>query len=179
VSLLELLHKAIRLMLDWDGGTGDYLIKLKAMVPSIEVEYHCKELPLTCDIGKSLNSDVIWHEEDDSWTSCNFDLVFSSGAFYYVKDWKEILKKFTIVEAPYIFITRTPVVEGNDKSFVVKLEGSDGNETLFHVLNKNEIINFFENNGYALEREFLTGEVPQIDNCPFYVESKGWLFVKK
>jgi len=165
-------------LIDWGGGTGDYYKKAQSIIPNIEIEYHCKELPLTTEIGKKLNSEVVWHDDEDSWMGATYDMVFSSGAFYYVKDWKGILKKLASVGAKYIYLTRTPVVENDNQSFVIMQRSSFEYKALLHILNKLEIVMFLEEQGYTLEREFLTGEVPVIKNSPCYVESKGWLFVQ-
>lgn len=33
-------------MLDWGGGLGAYYVYSRALLPDLELDYHCRELPL-------------------------------------------------------------------------------------------------------------------------------------
>ena len=45
-------------ILDWGGATGHYFVIAKALVPEMELLYHCKEVPEVCAVGRELLPEI-------------------------------------------------------------------------------------------------------------------------
>jgi len=41
-------------MLDWGGGIGHYYVISQALAPDLEIDYHCKDLPVLAEYGQKL-----------------------------------------------------------------------------------------------------------------------------
>jgi hypothetical protein len=90
--LARLAHGKRRLsVLDWGGGVGQFLPLSRALLPDLELEYHVKDTPALCSLGRELNPEAFFHE-DDSWQARKFDLAISSSAFQFSEDWRGTLE---------------------------------------------------------------------------------------
>ena len=74
VLALAARHRDQLTVIDYGGNLGDYYWIGKALLPGVELEYHCKELPEVAAAGRLLTPDVIWHT-DDTCLAASYDLV--------------------------------------------------------------------------------------------------------
>jgi putative methyltransferase (TIGR04325 family) len=160
-------------ILDWGGGLGHYYQIARAVMPDVSFDFHCREVPLMVDAGKSINPDVRWHA-DDSHLESSYDLVMVNGSLQYMEDWKATLRELVQVAKEYFFLTRLPVVE-HAPSFVA-LQREYNTEMLHQQFNKNEVVSFVESLGLRLVREVVVGDRPYIQGAPEQCELRGWLF---
>ena len=77
-------------VLDWGGGLGHYHALGRSVVPDLHLDYHCKETPAFCAIGRELQPEVVFHE-DDSCLEQRYDLVVASSSLQYEQDWQSLL----------------------------------------------------------------------------------------
>ena len=105
-------------VLDWGGGLGHYYIMSKAIIPDVEIEYYCKDLPLLCAAGRDLLPDAHFYDNDADSFGRSYDLVLASGSFQYSEDWRHLANQLARTAKSYLYITRLPVLSRED-SFVV------------------------------------------------------------
>jgi putative methyltransferase (TIGR04325 family) len=160
-------------VLDYGGSLGDYLWHGKALVPGIDLEYHCKELPAIAAAGRQVNPEVIWHT-DDTCLLQSYDLIMFSSSLEYVRDWKQVVGSAAHVARRYLFLSDVPTVR-----HVPAFVGTErrGNVTNLHwQLNGRELVETVEATGLRLVREFPMGPYPRVALAPEQPTSVGWLF---
>lgn len=165
-------------ILDWGGGLGHYYLFAKTLLPEIQLEYHCRDLPPYCRYGRDLLPAVTFHDNDDRWPQMKFDLVFSSSAMQYVRGWQGQLAQLSSAFSRYMFITRIPMAQ-TTPSFVVLQRPYDleySAEYLGWVFNQTEFLQAARSQGVQLAREFLVMEDPVILNAPEQPHYRGFLF---
>lgn len=165
-------------LLDWGGGIGHYYIISKALLPEVEIDYHCKDVPLICQCGRELLPEASFHENEEDCLNRSYDLVLVSGALQYFEDWKRIVKRLASVSASYLYITRLPIVHQVASFVTVQRAYRYGYQTEFMTwfLNREEFLNHTNNLGMEMVREFLIQERPFVPNAPEQCEFRGYLF---
>jgi putative methyltransferase (TIGR04325 family) len=171
-------HKLDRIsVLDWGSGLGHYYLVGGAVLPEVELEYHCRDLPAVNAHGARLLPDVVFHD-DDSCLDRSYDLVLASGSLQYTEDWQSLLTRLAGASARYLYVTRMKTVES--ASFVVMQRlGKHGHESesLAWILNRNEIIEVAEGAGLKLERVFRLGAGWWLRDAPENpIGEEGFLF---
>jgi putative methyltransferase (TIGR04325 family) len=165
-------------VLDWGGGIGLFYFLGSALLPSdVELEYHCKELPLVCELGRIEVPDVQFHD-DCSCLDRSYDLVFASSSVQYSEDWGALLDGLASATNRYLYLARMPVVS-ESPSFVVRQRAYEyglGTEYLSWVFNRHELVDRAERAGLELTREFLQGYKPLVHGAPEQDETRGFLF---
>ena len=86
-------HRDRLSILDSGGGVGRFLPLSKALLSDVAFDYHVKDVPGMCSLGRQLSPDVHFHD-DDSWRGRQYDLVVSSSAFQFTEEWQSTLKAF-------------------------------------------------------------------------------------
>lgn len=164
-------------LLDWGGGIGHYYLISRALFPNLEIDYHCKDVPILADYGQSIFPNAHFYSEDAS-INRSFDFVLASSSLHYSEDWKSVLRTLAHTTGGYLFVTRLPVVHKAGSFVFVQRPYAFGYNTeyLGWCLNRNEFLNAAEQNHLFLEREFITGEAPIIYKAPEPCEYRGFLF---
>lgn len=163
-------------VLDWGGGLGHYYVLGRAVLPELQLDYRCHEVPLMCVHGRELCPEVEFCS-DDTCLQKEYDLVMINGSLGYFRDWQSTLAQLSRCAARYLFLTRTLVVNARE-SFVV-LQHTDeyqyNSDMLTQVFNKRELLAVTESEGLKIEREFVVGKGPTIMNAPEQCVDSGWL----
>jgi putative methyltransferase (TIGR04325 family) len=164
-------------ILDWGGNLGYFYLAARTVLPGVEVRYAVKEVPVLCEYGRRLNPDVVFHE-DESCLEQSYDLVVASGSFQYSVEWREDLEKLGRAAAPYLYVTRLPVVFSHPTFVVVQRAYSHGYDTeyLGWFFNRGELIEAASQAELPLVREFLVGPHPRVSGAPEQAEARGYLF---
>jgi putative methyltransferase (TIGR04325 family) len=159
-------------VLDWGGGLGHYFLLTRALLPDVELDYHCRDVPLLASAGAELLPEATFHD-DDRCLQRSYDLVLASGSLQYSRDWEAGLADLASAAGRYLFVTRLPVVSGHDEFVVVQHAGAAGYDTeyLGWVLNRERVVERAGQLGLRLVREFLTGERLRARGAP----ASGWL----
>jgi putative methyltransferase (TIGR04325 family) len=172
-------HRARRLsILDWGGGLGHYEPLTSALLPGVDLEFHCKELPAVVELGRRLSPDVHFHD-DESCLERRYDLVLASSSLQYAEDWRHLLLALGEATAGYLFVTRLPVALRASSFVVLQRAYRYGYDTeyLGWVVSREELLREAASARLELVREFLLSawfSAPGAPEDP--VEHRGYLF---
>ena len=164
-------------VLDWGSGVGQYHPLARALLPEVEIEYHCRDVPVLTAVGRELLPEVAFYE-DDSCFGRRYDLVFASSSLQYVEDWKTALQRLGGATRRYLLLTRTPTVARNP-SFVVLQRGRPygfGTDVLEWFLNRDELLECAAGAGLRLVREFVMLDSTPASGAPEQARYRGFLF---
>lgn len=168
-------------LLDWGGGVGHYFMLGRRLVPDLELEYFCKDVPYLCEAGREMLPQVRFIERDNEVTQRQYNLVIASGSLQCVEDWKATASLLASVTDPYLYITRMPVIR-EGRSFValqrVYAYGYD-TEYLCWFLNRDEFLDHMASLGMQLVRELIFHEHPKIQGVTKQAVIQGYLFKAK
>jgi putative methyltransferase (TIGR04325 family) len=165
-------------ILDWGGGLGHYYLLSKAFVPNLELEYHCKDLPLMCQRGRELLPEVRFHETAESCYGRQYDLVFSSSSLHYSENWRDVAARLAQMAGSYLYITRIPIVRRAPSFVVLQRPFSVGYQTEYPgwFLNHAEFLEALRDQRMELVREFLIDERPFVHRAPEQGQYRGFLW---
>jgi putative methyltransferase (TIGR04325 family) len=168
-------------ILDWGGGIGHYYLISKALLPEIEIEYHCKDVPILCQGGRELLPEVKFYEKEEECFTRTYDLVLTSSSLQYSEDWKGIAEQLALATHSYLYITRFPIVHRPTSFVAVQRPYRYGYQTeyLCWFLNRQEFLTHMSTLEMELIREFLIHERPHVQKAPEQGEYRGFLFRPK
>jgi putative methyltransferase (TIGR04325 family) len=173
VLALVARHRQTVTVLDYGGNLGDYYWLGKALVPDVELDYHCKELPLVAEAGRQITPAVTWHT-GDACLDQTYDLVMFSSSLHCLQNWQDVLRRASRSARCYLLLSDVPTVR-RVPAFVVT-QRSGGMTHLQYQLNRSEIVATVERAGLRLLREFDMGPHPRVANTPEQSTCVGWLF---
>jgi putative methyltransferase (TIGR04325 family) len=164
-------------ILDWGGGPGHYYLIGRALLPEVEFDYLCKEVPEVCARGRELLPQVTF-AEDESCLKRRYDLVLASSSLQYVEDWQALAGALALAAGSYLYLARVSVVEATDQFAVLQRAHSYGYETSYvcWVLNRDELVACVEGSGMRLVREFLSAPEIPVSATSEAVKTGGFLF---
>ncbi|MFY9227300.1 MAG: hypothetical protein WAQ98_31810 [Blastocatellia bacterium] len=180
-SLALAAHKKDELsFLDWGGGIGHYNLFAQMLLPKIEINYHCKDLPILAAYGTELFPTAQFYV-DESCLENSFDFVMASGSLHYEKDWASLLDKLTKASKKYLFITRLPMILSKPSFIFIQRPYRQGYNTeyLGWCLNRSEFLAKTQEFQLKLVREFIIDERPNIAKAPEQCKYRGFLFQTK
>ena len=176
VLALATRHQSKISVLDYGGSLGDYYWLGRALVPGVDLEYHCKELPRVVEAGRLTTPDVTWHT-DDACLARSYDLVMFSSSLQCLPEWQNILHRAGQSARGYLLLSDVATVR--DVPAYVATHRSGGQTGLLIHLNRSEIIATAEQAGLRLVREFDMGAYPPVVNAPEQPTCRGWLFQRQ
>jgi putative methyltransferase (TIGR04325 family) len=164
-------------ILDWGGAVGYFYLLARKLVPHVALDYHCKDLSVFVDCGRSLLPDVKFHADEDCLRD-RYDLVLASAALHYSPDWQGVLSRLAAASSRYVYITCQPTVVQAPSFVFVQRPYSFGYQTeyLGWCLNRGEFLAAAASSGLTLEREFIVGHAPVIRGAPEQNQFAGFLF---
>ena len=177
---LSTRHKSSISMLDWGGGIGHYYLLSQNLVPALEIDYHCKDVPVLAEHGRSLFPKAHFYT-DETCLERKYDFVLVSGSFQYSQDWVSALKGLAQATGGYLFITRLPIAHQAPSFVIVQRPYQYGYNTeyLGWCLNRGEFLQCAQKLGLELIREFVVEPLPPIHRAPEQPEHWGFLFRKE
>jgi putative methyltransferase (TIGR04325 family) len=163
-------------ILDWGGGLGHYCEFSKSLLPSTEIDYHCREVSLLCQAGRKVLPDAHFYD-DDRCLERKYDLVFSSSSLQYCEDWKKALADLASATSDYLYVTRLPIVEHSSSFVVVQRPYTRGYDTEYigWFINRDEFLDCLKATGVQFVREFHIEPHPPVANAPAPATSRGFL----
>lgn len=166
-------------ILDWGGSLGHYYLLAKAFLPGVEVEYHCKDVPMMAEYGQKLLPQARFYA-DDTCLSKPYDFVLASGSLQYSQDWSTVLSRLAAATSGYLLVTRLPTAKTVPSYVFIQRPYSHGYNTeyLAWCLNREELMQVAQATGLELMREFVVGDDHPILNAPESCEYYGFLFRK-
>lgn len=170
-------HRDSLAILDWGGGIGHYYLLSQALLPDVEIEYHCKDVPILCQYGAQIFPDQHFHQ-DESCFNRAYDFVLASTSMQYTEEWKPLLKKLASVTSDYLYIANLPTVQQASSFVFIQRPYQYGYNTeyLAWCLNRTEFLQTAERAGLKLVREFISGHQPFIQGAPEQNVYRGYLF---
>ena len=165
-------------VLDWGGGIGHYCIYARALVPEVQLEYHCRDLPLLAAGGRQVLPDATFHDSDETIIARTYDLVVASGSLHFSRDWRATLATLASVTGKYLYVTRQPLVKTAPSFVVVQRADRHAYFTKYAgwFLNRTEFLTSARSLGLELVREFLIAERPVVARAPEQADYRGFLF---
>ena len=165
-------------ILDWGGGLGHYEPLTRALLPGVELEFHCKELPALVVHGRRLMPHVHFHE-DESCLERRYDLVLASSSLQYAEDWPGLVAALAAATGRYLYVTRLPVALSAPSFVVLQRAYRYWYETeyLGWVVSREELLRVAASAHLELVRELLLSawfSAPGAPEDP--VEHRGFLF---
>lgn len=176
LSVASRLKTSISL-LDWGGGIGHYYLISRALMPDLEIDYHCKDVPLLVEHGRELFPRAHFYVDDDCLRR-QYDFVLASTSLHYSQDWAAALNGLIKATDGHIFITQLPIVFQAASFVMVQRPYKYGYDTeyLGWCLNREEFLQTAAAAGAELLREFIVGYQPHIHDAPEQCEYRGYLF---
>jgi putative methyltransferase (TIGR04325 family) len=168
-------------ILDWGGGLGHYEPLSRALLPGVELEFHCKEVPALVERARELLPHVSFHA-DRSCLDRRYDLVLASGSLQYGEDWRTLLADLAGAAAGHLFVTRLPVALAAPSFVVLQRAHRYGYDTeyLGWVVSREELLDEAGSRGLSLVREFLLSAWLSAEGAPEDpVEHRGYLFAAR
>jgi putative methyltransferase (TIGR04325 family) len=162
-------------VLDWGGELGTYVLLARKLVPDVEIEWHCADLPGVVELGRRLNPDVIFHD-DGSWKELKYDLVFSSSSLQYLPDWRPTLADLARASADWMYLTRMPFVRRSPSFVALQRVKEYRTEVLGWVLNRDAFVDSATAGGHRLVQSFVNHRGPRIRRAPEQNLYMGFLF---
>ncbi len=164
-------------VLDWGGALGHHYHLARRLLPDLELEYHCRELPEVCAEGRRVLPEVRFHDTDDC-LSERYDLVFASSSIQYEHDWRGRLGSLARACREWMLVTRVPLT-ATHQSFVLRQRAGAygyGTEYLGWVLNHDELLAAAADAALTLDREFVLTPEWRVPGAPAAVTHGGFLF---
>ena len=162
-------------MLDWGGSTGHYYELARRLI-DCELDYTVKELPAVCEIGRELVPEISF-DDTEACLERSYDLVLASGSLQYEDDWKLRLTQLAAVAAPWMLVTRMPVVETYPSYPARQRAYAYGYETEYvgWVLHRGELLAATEASGFELVREYALVGPMAVAGAPENPRHSGFL----
>jgi putative methyltransferase (TIGR04325 family) len=177
--LARAAHGVDRLsLLDWGGGIGHYAMYARALLPEIDVTYHCRDLPRLAEAGRRVLPSETFHDTDESAFARRYDLVLASSSLQYAREWRATLARLASVTDRFLYVTRQPFVTHAASFVVVQRPYRYGYLTEYPgwVLNRTEFLGAARALRLDLLREFLIAERPVVPGAPEQAAYRGFLF---
>jgi putative methyltransferase (TIGR04325 family) len=164
-------------MLDWGGGLGHYAVLAGALMPGVDLEYHCKDLPAFVEQGERLLPGATFHS-DDACLGRTYDLVMASGSLQCSRDWREVASGLAGATGRYLYVTRLPVMIASPSMVVrqhARVQGFN-DDLLGWFINREELVGHVTALGLRLVREFYVDEYPHLPEASEQPDVRGFLF---
>jgi len=165
-------------LLDWGGGIGHYYALAKAVLPDVEIDYSCRDVPKLVACGRELFPDARF-SVDESCLERRYDLILVSGSLQYSEDWPATLARLAGATGGYLYVTRLPVAFKAASFVVLQRAYSYGYDTEYvgWVVNHDELLDEARSAGLQLVREFLLEARFSAAGAPENpVDHRGFLF---
>lgn len=165
-------------MLDWGAGAGHYHAVTASLFPHVALEYHAREVPANCRVGRELVPSGTFHESDEGCLGRTYDFVMASASLHYWQDWAALLGRLAQASRKHLFVTRLPVLL--ERPGYVALQRAQrhgyGTEYLAWFLNRGAFLAEAGRCRLTLVREFVLMERPRVPGAPEQAEYRGFLF---
>jgi len=177
VFALAARHKDRISILDWGGGIGHYYLLAKALLPGVEIEYHCKDVPVLSKHGAQLFPQQHFYLDERCFDR-TYDIVLVSTSLHYTEDWQILLQRLASATREYLYIANLPSVREVASFVFIQRTYHYGYNTeyLGWCLNETEFLRTAERAGLKLMREFIYGHRPYIHGAPEQNIYRGYLF---
>jgi putative methyltransferase (TIGR04325 family) len=165
-------------VLDWGGGLGHYARLLRVLFPAVDFDYQCHDLPEICELGRSVQPQVVYSSAPGAWEDRRYDFVLASGSLQAVRDWQRQLAQLARATRGHLLLGRTPVSESKS-SFVIaqRPRGLGYNtELVSWVFDRGELLTVAAEAGLELIREFVLHDFEPVSGVRERPAVRAYLF---
>jgi putative methyltransferase (TIGR04325 family) len=164
-------------MLDWGGGIGHYYLLAQSLLPNVQIDYYCKDVPILAEYGAQLFPEQHFYT-DESCLKRTYHFVVASVSMHYTEDWQGLLASLAQATQRYLYVAHLPIaLQASSFVFVQRPYAYGYNtEYLAWCLNREEFLECAETAKLELIREFIYGYEPPIYGAPEQNEYRGFLF---
>ena len=160
-------------ILDWGGGLGHYAAIARALYPRAPFDYAIKETPAMATLGRRLNPEVRWFD-DDACFAHQYDLVVVNASLQYMQDWRALVPRLAASSRAFAVFLRIPVVRR--AATFRAIQRAYDREMVHLQFNEAELMACAASAGLDLDRELLVGGHPFVRGAPEQPTMRGWLF---
>jgi putative methyltransferase (TIGR04325 family) len=170
-------HRSSLSILDWGGGIGHFCVMAKKLLPDVEIEYHCKDVPLLAEHGSQLFSHQHFYSDETCFRR-KYDFVMASASLHYTENWKKLIEDLAAAAESSLYVANLPTVLTAPSFVFVQRPHAYGYNTQYlgWCLNRNDFLLHAKALGLELLREFVTGIRPTILKAPEQNEYRTFLF---
>ena len=163
-------------VLDWGGGVGQHYLLSRGALPELELSYHCRDLPLVCELGRELNPDVTFYDDDGCFQR-RYDLVVASNSLQYNEDWRDGLRKLGRAAIDCLYVAQLPTVLDTGSFVAVQRPYGYGFDTeyLGWIFNRDEFLSAVDSLGLEVTREFFFGNSVDVHGVGEPAVHRGFL----
>ena len=161
VAALAARNRSSLSILDYGGNLGYFQSLAKALLPGVQIDYHCKELPAMVRAGREQHPDITWHV-DDACLDEKYDLIMFSGSLQYIQPWRELLARASRAIRGYVYVTALSI-SARAPSYVA-IQHYLGATMHYAVINRDDLKSAFRDANLRLIREFWVAEHMPIEN---------------
>ena len=167
-------------VLDWGGGVGHYHLYARALLPTVEVDYQCFDMPPMCAAGAELQPSVRFVSDESDLRGQRFDLVVSSSSLHYSREWPAVLKLLAGATGRYLYIARLLTIARSDSFVAEHMPRRSGyaGPYLSWFINRTELLRRARECGLRLERELVFDEKTFVPGAPEQGRSWGFLLTR-
>lgn len=168
-------------LLDWGGGIGHYLMFSRSLLPGVDIDYCCIDLPSLCEAGREVLPEAQFINLETEVVGRRYDLVLVSGALQCAKDWKSSARLLASIANPYLYVTRAPFVRRNQSFVALQRMYAYGYDTeiMYWFLNQGEFLEYMASLDLELVREFVFDKHPLVEDAPEQADIQGFLFRRR
>ena len=159
-------------VLDYGGNLGQLYWYGRSLMPGIELDYHCKELPPVAEAGRAINPAVKWHTDDRCFAR-PYDLVMFLASLQFVEDWQDTLRRAAHCTQDCLLLDIAAVRNAPTFSATQRFNSLTH---VFRVVNRAEVVALVEAAGLRLRCEFTIGPHPPVANAPEQPTVVCWVF---
>lgn len=173
--------KDVLSVLDWGGSLGHYRLYGAALLPEVAIDYHCFEVPRLCEVGRRLQPQARFYDDEAEVLRRRYDLVVSSSSLHYFENWHDAARKLAAATGGLLYVARLQTILKGDSFVVVQRPYASGYHTeyLSWFIGRDELVRCLEESGLELLREFIYAEDWAIRGAPAKGESRGFLFRRR
>ncbi|MBX7115517.1 MAG: class I SAM-dependent methyltransferase [Myxococcaceae bacterium] len=167
-------------MLDWGGGIGHQYGLLRSLLPDLQLDYTCFDLPVSVEFGSKRFPDAKF-TSDFKCLEAKYDVIVANGSLHYFEHWEDVVAWFAKAATGFVFITMLPVVlDGRSVVTYQRWPNVDGTQYAEPewFISRDELIERCGSKPWKLEREVVCGFVPAINGSEAKCDYRGFLFAR-
>jgi len=170
-------HRDRLAILDWGGGLGHYYMYSRALLPDVALDFDCYDVPILCNLGRTVSPEVTFHEDVADLRERTFDLVVSSSSLHYFRDWRATLQRLIEATGTFLYVARLQTVLHEPTFVALQRPHRSGyfTEYLSWFLNREEFLDCVASKGMEVIREFVYAEQWRVRGCHEVGVSRGFL----
>jgi putative methyltransferase (TIGR04325 family) len=164
-------------VLDWGSGQGHYYVFARQLVPDIQLQYTCVDLPAFREGVEALLPEVTFLPSPAQLAPRSYDLVMASTSLQYDRDWRALVARLFAASDKYLYITGLPLLENGSSYVSMQRPSRYGYETIYlnWCLARAEFEDHVANLGGRIEREFVVSDEIPIARASVRPRYRGFL----